>query len=45
MTQRPDEHALAVQEGQISPVIVYVTIVIAVLFLIAFVYRLGITVL
>lgn len=43
MTQTPDEHTLAVEEGKVSPVIILVTILIIVLFVLAILYRLGVT--
>lgn len=45
MTKAPDEHALAVEEGKVSPVIIVVTILIIILFIVAFLYRLGVTLL
>ena len=44
-TKTPDEHALAVEEGKVSPVIVVVTILLIGLFILAMLYRLGITIL
>lgn len=44
MTKRPDDHALAVEEGKISPAIVLFTVIMILLFVVAGVYRLGITV-
>lgn len=44
MTQAPDEHLLSVEEEMISPVIVVVTVLLALLFLIGFLYRAGLTV-
>ena len=43
MTQTPDEHTLAVEEGTVSPIIILVTGLIIVLFVIAIIYRLGVT--
>lgn len=45
MTQAPDEHLLAVDEGKLSPVVVVATILLAVLFVMAFLYRIGVTIL
>lgn len=45
MARKPDEHLLATEEGKVSPVIIVVTILIIALFLVAFLYRVGVTVL
>lgn len=45
MTKTPDEHALAVEEGKVSPVIVIVTILLIALFVVAVLYRVGVTLL
>ena len=44
MTQAADEHTLAVEEGTLSPVVVIVTVLIALLFVVAVLYRVGIAV-
>ena len=44
MTQAPDEHILSVEEEAISPIVLIVTVLLALLFLIGFLYRLGLTV-
>lgn len=44
MTRAPDEHVLAVDEEKLSPVIVLATIILVALFLIAVLYRIGLTV-
>ena len=45
MTKTADEHTLSAEEGKVSPVIVVVTIVMILLFLVALLYRLGVTIL
>ncbi len=45
MTQTPDEHTLAVEEGKVSPVVILVTMIIVLLFVVALLYRTGITIL
>lgn len=45
MTQRPDDHLLAVEKERLSPVVVVVTGLLILLFVIAFLYRLGVSLL
>lgn len=43
MTKTPDDHVLAVEEEKVSPIIIVVTILLVGLFLVAMLYRVGIT--
>ncbi len=45
MPRTPDEHVLAAEEGRISPLITIATVVLALLFGVALLYRFGLTVL
>lgn len=45
MAKTPDDHVLTVEEGRISPVIILATILLGVMFVVAFLYRIGISVL
>ncbi len=45
MAADEDEHVLAVEEEQLSPVIIVATIVLILLFVLAVLYRIGISVL
>ena len=44
MTKAPDDHVLTAEEGRISPVIVLATILLGLLFVVAILYRIGISI-